>query len=138
MKKGSQMSQSKKFYITIASVFAVILIVLVSFSMFSSSENNEEAQATTEKGKLAQCLDEKGAVMYGTSWCGHCTDQKNAFGSGKSFLPFVDCEIEGATCKKAGVEAYPTWKFSDGSTLMGNRSLEELAEKTQCEYNLEN
>jgi len=30
---------------------------------------------------FAECLNQKGAVMYGAYWCGHCKDQKKMFGN---------------------------------------------------------
>ncbi len=115
-----------------------ILILFGLSVIFAGCGNSiEQKIANTPEGKLAQCLTEKGAVMYGTQWCGHCSDQKKAFGSeSKEFLPFVDCDKKTGTCTKEGITGYPTWKFSDGTTLTGTQSLEDLAQKTGCSYPL--
>ena len=118
------------------------MLVITFFSLFLAGCGNSdslitisEKTPTTAEGTLAKCLAEKGAIIYGTQWCPHCKDQKKAFGSeSKEFLPFVDCDKKKGACSKAGIEGYPTWKFSDNSELVGTQSLEALAKKTNCEY----
>lgn len=88
---------------------------------------------------FAQCLEERGAVLYGTFWCPHCNDQKKMFGKSKKHLPYVECSTpdrKGQTpiCQEKGVSGYPTWEFADGDRQTRVMSLEELAEKTGCGY----
>lgn len=94
-----------------------------------------EKTPITAEGKLAKCLADKGALVYGTGWCPHCTAQKKAFGTeSKEFLPFIDCEKKAGLCQKEGITGYPTWKFTDGTELGGNQPLVKLATKTGCQY----
>jgi thiol-disulfide isomerase/thioredoxin len=86
---------------------------------------------------LAQCISDSGTKFYGAFWCPHCQATKAMFGKSAKLLPYVECsEANGqgqlAVCKDAGIEGYPTWVFPDGSRLTGERSIEELAEKTNC------
>ncbi len=37
-------------------------------------------------------------------------------------------------CQDAGIEGYPTWVFSDGTRLSGDRELSELAEVAGCPW----
>jgi len=86
---------------------------------------------------FAQCLGEKGATFYGAFWCPHCQRQKALFGSASKSLPYVECSLpDGKTqtqiCIDKEIKSYPTWIFADGSVLTGERTLQELADKTQC------
>jgi len=91
-------------------------------------------------GKLdefAKCLKNNGAVFYGTFWCPHCQNQKNAFGRSAKFLPYVECSTPDGRnqlpiCKEKNIEAYPTWEFADKSRILGEISLKTLSEKTNC------
>lgn len=97
---------------------------------------------TTEIGSgpqlaLAQCLKDSGAIFYGAFWCPHCKKQKQDFGAAAPALPYVECSTadgndQAPICKAKGIKSYPTWKFSDGSELTGEQSLEILAQKTNC------
>ncbi len=87
--------------------------------------------------ELAQCLTESGAKLYGAYWCGHCGSQKEMFGEDLNFVPYVECDPGGENadpeaCSEAGIRAYPTWIFGDGSVLIGTQQLETLAEKVDC------
>jgi len=74
---------------------------------------------------LARHLAESGAVFYGASWCGHCAEQKALFRGSAHRLPYVECSPNGrgaaqaATCREAGVAAYPTW-------IVGEQRIEGL------------
>lgn len=87
---------------------------------------------------FAKCLAEKGAKMYGAFWCGHCKNQKEAFGSAFQYIDYQECTVDGKqnsfaqVCKDAGIEGYPTWKFPDGTVKAGEVSFSELAEITGC------
>jgi len=87
---------------------------------------------------FAQCLTTSGAKFYGTFWCSHCKNQKEMFGSSLQYAPYVECSNADATaqlqvCTDAGIQAYPTWIFVDGSELSGEISLAQLAQKTGCQ-----
>lgn len=86
---------------------------------------------------FAKCIANSGATFYGAFWCPHCRDQKNMFGTGAQYLPYVECSTpDGASefqsCKDRGVKGYPTWVFKDGSRLTGTTPLNVLSQKTAC------
>jgi hypothetical protein len=86
---------------------------------------------------FAKCLTEKGAALYGAVWCPHCQKQKKAFGESVQYINYIECAVDGskeqaAACKNAGIEGYPTWKFADGSELLGEATFTQLSEKTLC------
>ncbi|MBI5391191.1 hypothetical protein HZB02_06905 [Candidatus Woesearchaeota archaeon] len=86
---------------------------------------------------FAQCLTEKGVKMYGAFWCPHCQNEKKKFGSTWEYIYYVECSLPSGSgqteaCKTAGVQAYPTWEFGDGSRIQGEVSFETLSAKSGC------
>lgn|SRR3989344_6680332 len=86
-----------------------------------------------ELDAFAQCVAEKGAVMYGADWCPHCQNEKKAFGDAFRFIPYVECPDEPSTCIARGINGYPTWIFSDGRRFEGEQGLERLSRISGCE-----
>ncbi len=75
--------------------------------------------------------------MYGAYWCQHCNSQKEMFGESWHHINYIECSLPnraGQTqiCADAGVKAYPTWEFNDGSRIEGGMTLLQLAQKTGC------
>ncbi len=97
-----------------------------------------DAGAVTLAG-FGRCLKSKGATFYGASWCPHCRAQREALGDAMTYVPYVECSVDGgrgkpsAACEQADVHGYPTWTFADGSRASGEQSLAELAAKTGCD-----
>ena len=86
---------------------------------------------------VAQCINDSGATFYGAFWCPHCQATKAMFGKSAKLLPYVECSQPSGkgqlqVCTDADVQGYPTWEFADGSRLGGERTMQELAEKTNC------
>lgn len=88
---------------------------------------------------FAKCLAEKGAKMYGAFWCGHCQNQKAAFGASFQYVDYIECTVDGKqnsfaqVCKDAGITGYPIWKFADGTVKEGEVSMSDLAKISGCE-----
>lgn len=84
---------------------------------------------------LALHLSQRGAKMYGASWCPHCVEQKELFGASARRLPYVECSIGGqgsrqaSACQAAGIRQYPTWIIG-GQRLQEVLPLARLAEMT--------
>ena len=85
---------------------------------------------------FAQCLSDRGAVMYGLYWCPHCEDQKELFGPSFRKVHYMECGTpdhhEQPQCAEEGLKDFPTWKFADGERHVGGMALQELAAKTGC------
>ncbi len=73
--------------------------------------------------RFAQCLTEKGAVMYGEDWCKYTNAQKNMFG--KSFK-HINYQV------KKDLQKRPTWVI-DGKTYENVQSFERLSTLTGCQ-----
>jgi len=125
-------------------IFIGVIVVLFLGVIATVALRPSTDSASKEPGKydaFATCLADKGAVFYGAFWCPHCQSQKKMFGSSVKLLPYVECSTPDGqgqlqACIEAGINSYPTWEFADGSRLMGEIPLEQLAEKTSCELPL--
>jgi hypothetical protein len=94
-------------------------------------------QQTSRYKAFAQCLNTKGATMYGAFWCPHCADQKELFGSSFEYVNYVECGIKGSrnlaqVCTDANIKHFPTWVFADGSRVEGEHPLDFLSGATGC------
>lgn len=118
----------KKSFFQTVGIGSIAVVVML---MAGCSVSND----TPETLALAQCLTEKGAKMYGTNRCPHCTATKELFGY-KSFqsVTFIDCDKNKNACGLASVTGYPTWVFADGSRLQGEQPLATIAEAAGCVY----
>jgi hypothetical protein len=104
-------------------------------------ENDRPGGTTTDttdnvlssEAKLAQCLTENGAVMYGAYWCGACKSQKAVFGDDFQYINYVECTEDQAACVAAGVDRYPTWNIN-GQNSPGVKDLGTLAELVGCTF----
>lgn len=89
-------------------------------------------------GEFAQCLTEKGVVMYGSMYCPHCASQKTAFGPAWKNVTYVECGVEGRpllqaeACRQERIGNYPTWEFADGTRLIGETPFSILAAGSGC------
>lgn len=114
-----------------------LYVVVVGFGLILGVAGCGSDPEETEK--LAKCLTEKGAVMYGAYWCGHCTTQKKMFGDSFQYINYIECtDEEGggvAACAKEKINGLPTWIFADGVHHEGAQQFKELAELSGCEYN---
>ena len=91
--------------------------------------------ASSEKvNSLAQCLNDKGATVYGAAGCGYCTKMKEDLGDSVGQIKYIDCGVEPVKCAEEKIEYFPTVIMGDGKRLTGYRSLEKLARDTGCEW----
>jgi len=118
--QSSQQSQSKKSkYYIIAGIIGIILLSVVSYSVYSISKPGPY-------DNFAKCLAEKGAVMYGAmQWCKYTQAQKAMFG--KSF-EYVNYHEFGDL---PGIKTTPTWVIN-GQWQENVQSFDKLAALTGC------
>jgi len=86
--------------------------------------------------ELARCLTNSGAVLYTTSTCPHCKDQKEMFGPAVEYLNQVVCDESSDAqekCQNENITGVPTWVFGDGTRASGTQELGRLAERASCE-----
>lgn len=117
--------------------YVLLVVVLVGGLILARNASDGARSATTTKyDEFAQCLSDAGAKFYGAYWCPHCQAQKKMF-ENSAKLPYIECSTPNGqgqlpVCAEAGIKSYPTWKFTDGSTLEGEQQFTALAEKTSC------
>jgi thiol-disulfide isomerase/thioredoxin len=115
------------FYITIGITIIGIIIFLLFFNNSSRTEPKDEKNLTS----FIECLNQKGAIMYGTEWCGYCRSQKEQFGEYFEKIRYVDCNLEREVCQNAGVKGFPTWVINE-KLESGFKTLEQLSKISQC------
>lgn len=118
--------QRNKKFLNIAIIFAVGILALWGITRILAPEQ------AGEHDELAQCLTDRGVVMYGTDWCPHCQEQKQLFGASFKLVMYVNCDANPSACDAAGVEGYPTWVFPIGDSLSGAQPLQTLAARAGC------
>lgn len=136
-------------YIIGGVIIFLIMVGLVSVWLLSSGQkidstkNSDKATTTSTSSvstlnankvvSLAQCLAQKKITMYGAEWCGHCQDQKAAFGEAWSLVPYVECPDNVKLCLAKKVKGYPSWVKEDGTILEGFVALDKLAVWAECQ-----
>ena len=116
-------------------VTAVIMIIAVLVWVFAKGPTGE-----SPLDEFTKCLTEKGAKLYTTSWCSHCTTQKDLFGTSLAYIDSTVCDLsatEKAKCEDAEITSIPAWDFPDGTRETGVRTFEQLTEKTGCQLTQE-
>ena len=111
-------------------IFAIAALALL-ISSCSSGASSQQLDT------LAKCLGENNVIMYGAYWCPHCTNQKEMFGDSFQYITYIECSLPnkaGRTqqCTDAGIKAYPTWEFKDGTRIEGEMTVHQLSKKTGC------
>lgn len=98
------------------------------------ASTNAEGEAAADLVAFAKALADVGVTYYGAAWCPACTQQKQLFGDGGDFLPFVEVTRADRTLNAvgvaAGIEVFPTWEFPDGTRATGIQSLETLSTRS--------
>jgi thiol-disulfide isomerase/thioredoxin len=120
----------------IISIIIVAIILIAWFVLFNKSSTASDTPLS-QTDIFAQCIADSGAKFYGATWCPACNSQKDDFGQSAQLLPYVECSLpasrtQNLLCKKEGIEAYPTWKFSDGTSIANKLSFQQLSENTGC------
>ncbi len=117
-----------------AACLCVLAGAVASIGFSKAAKNNQAAQVkqvTEEDKQYAQCLQEKGITMYGTSWCPHCKHQKAEFGELFSYVNYVDCEQQPKICRERKVTGYPTWLLPNGSEVDPG-TIKDVAKASGC------
>lgn len=122
--------------ITLTFIVGGFLAVDFAYALCAHFHPDGQQQPTVPLDEFAKCLTEKGAVMYGTTWCHVCQSQKTLFGESWQYVNFTDCDSDkGAIlCDEKRITGYPTWFFADGTSVEGKASISILSAKTGCTF----
>lgn len=110
----------------------IILIIVALLVVGAVLGLSLEQKTKPDLDNFARCLSDRGIVMYGTYWCPHCKNEKNAFGDSFQFVNYVECTENPNECLAKGIEGYPTWIFPDGKKLIGEQGITKLREISGC------
>jgi len=111
-------SNKKIILISIISVVFLLIFGGIGFSYVNSKKPGP-------LDDFAKCLTEKGAVMYGASWCQYTQGQKAMFGNSMRFINYKDFT------KNPEVTITPTW-FFEGEKYENAQSIDKLSTITGC------
>ena len=132
LRRGEMAPSSSAGKTLAAAAVLFALVFAAAYSVHSPTPRGEAELATSDayQVSLARWLSDRGAVMYGSFRCPHCTTQKELFGKAFRLVPYVECSRDGPgadpeLCRSKGVRNYPTWEI-DGNFYVGLLSLERL------------
>ena len=108
-------------------VFGLIGMIILFFVMSVSSYVKKPG----EYNEFAQCLTDKGVIVYGNDFCQYTAKQLNFFGKSKKYLNYVKCIENKELCDSKGVDTTPTWEIN-GKMYEQVQSLERLKELSGC------
>lgn len=120
--------------VIVSAIFLIIAVIIFAFINVKSLARKNVATGLYDA--FAQCLTDKGAVMYGAEWCTHCQAQKAAFGDSFKFINYVECPDNTQVCIDKGIQGYPTWLIGTSTKLEGfdeNKTMKDLSDATGCE-----
>ena len=125
-KKGSDIERAagkpkNRTKIILISIISVIIVLIVGGIVFSYINS----RMPSPLDDFAKCLTEKGAVMYGASFCKYTAGQKGMFGNSMRFINYKDFS------ERTDVSTTPTW-FINGQKYEKAQSLDRLAAITGC------
>ena len=115
---GKPKNKKKLILISIISVIFVLIIGGIAFSYINS-------RMPAPLDDFAKCLTEKGAIMYGATWCKYTAGQRAMFGNSMRFVNYRDFS------ENPDVSTTPTW-FINGQKYEKAQSLDRLATITGC------
>jgi hypothetical protein len=107
--------------ILLISIILIIFVLVVGGIGFSYMNSKKPGPLDD----FAKCLTEKGAVMYGASWCKYTAAQKGMFGNSMRFIDYRDFT------ENPEVKTTPTW-FINGQKYEKVQSFDKLAAVTGC------
>lgn len=114
-------------------IFFLTILPLILFNI--SSEQQEDHTA------LAQCLTEKGVVMYGSSRCAVCAKTRALFGPAFQYIEEIECypgeeNSQTELCLSQKIAGTPTWVMEQNGVeqkrQQGFMTIEELREFSGC------
>lgn len=130
---------SKEEFLTAVKRWGAVIIILNLAALFYFNLIPTEE---IDYDSFVQCLNENGAIMYGSEQCGICLRQKAMFGKAASKVAIVECApdqpySQWQLCVDKGIEGTPTWTLEpEGLEIkrhVGFMSVEDLAEFAGCE-----
>ena len=124
-------------------ILSALLTLISCFSadqVFGGSSRNQDVPRDPLV-ELAQCMNEKGWVMYSSFTCSACRAQIELFRQAADQLKIIECnphapDSQVQQCLDRKVRYTPTWLLEKNGTELkrfkGYKKLEDLAAMTGC------
>ena len=122
------MDSKRRVFISIFALF--ILIVGLYFFTDWFSKTTGYALGEDQKIKFAQCLAERGTVIYETASCSDCEKQRVVLG--ENAYGIIAKQMCDAQTKCAGLKQIPAWEI-EGKFYYGLYDFKQLDEVSSCE-----
>ncbi len=122
------------FFVSVVLAVFIVVVLVFGFNLTGYITGFFVADSGYDLEGFAKCLTDKGAVLYTSTGCPHCQDQKELFGEALQHVENVDCVTDPNVCSENGIRVVPTWIINN-ERYEGVRTLEELGELTGCEPN---
>lgn len=119
------------------------MFLVICFSpgqVFGDSPRSQE-DSSDRLVKLAQCVTEKGWVMYSSFTCSACRAQRELFDSAADYLKIIECnphapDTQAQQCLEKKIRYTPTWVMEKNGIevkrFKGYKKLENLVSMTGC------
>ena len=107
--------------VLLISISSVIIVLVAAFIGFSFIQSNKPGPLDN----FAKCLTEKGAIMYGASFCKYTHGQKGMFGNSIKYVDSRDFTED------SNIKLTPTWLIN-GDYYENAQSFDRLATITGC------
>lgn len=133
MKNNKYKMKDKKINTGNKIIIGIAIILSIGIIIFAVINNSNKIIKNYDK--FAQCLTDKGAVMYGAEWCAHCKEQKAVLGNSFRLINYAGCPDNTQFCIDKGIQGYPTWLIGTSTKLEGfdkNKTMQELSDATGC------
>lgn len=121
---------ARRFWMRVVCIGGSALVLVAIFVVLASGVLTKNEPHPYDP--FAQCLAEKGLVMYGVDWCPNCQNQKKMFGKAFDNIPYVNCDFDRVECQRKKIDKYPTWYLNGQIFEIGVKSFPELANATGC------
>ncbi|HLC75176.1 MAG TPA: vitamin K epoxide reductase family protein [Candidatus Nanoarchaeia archaeon] len=110
------------------------IINIIPFILFNVGGETENYDA------LAQCMTQKGVLMYGSFRCGICAKTRAMFGDSFQYIKEIECHPQGKNpqtelCLEKKIEGTPTWMLVENGVekrAVGFLSIDELRTFSGC------
>lgn len=125
---------SNKLFSPTRLIIGALVVIVAAFVVYQAVKG---ASVDPAKKALAECMTQKGIVMYGADWCPHCQHTESNFGPAFKYVDYVACEHNvgdplAPVCQQHNVTAFPTWINPNGSRTVGMTELGSLAAWSNC------
>ena len=118
---------------------AALVVILGVHLYYAGYWGNAQGPEDPWVRALAEHLSKSDVKFYGASWCPHCAEQKQLFGTSVKRLPYVECSPGGPNapsapiCQEKNINSYPTW-IINGQRYTGVQPLDALAQMSNFKY----